>query len=486
MVEEGHSMRFYQRAWLSIIRGRSKTLILFLILFVMGNVMAGSLAIRQTGEKVAKEIRQKLGTTVAIRPLKDTKEVVGSNPFEKPLPNRLDFSQETLDQLINHPAVDVFDSGNQYPFTYYRGNNSNLQVYRISDIYAIYADDLFGRGIIHERFFDLESKKITITQGRNLTQSEIDQGAAVGLIPEFLAKYSLIELGDKIPFRHQIGDKRNHQYATYVGESYEIEVVGFFKLNTDEIYNEEGNLKEEYFYIYVPDKYVTERYLTDKKMYADAQYYEDPTDYWYKPYYPKIILTSDEFLDEYKQMAIELIDQKDVEVITSNDAYESVAAPVLIISLIAEYILILAFGATILSVSLVILLFLRDRVYEVGVYGALGEKKIFSVMQIVMEVLLITLAAASISLFSGQVLAQQLSDSIVLKQLEMVDEAKLIKVDQSEAALISASEVARAYEIEMSAEYALYLYGILLMTGLFSSIVPMVLIVSVKPKKILL
>ncbi len=479
-------MRFYQRAWLSIIRGRSKTLILFLILFVMGNVMAGSLAIRQTGEKVAREIRQKLGTTVAIRPLSDTQEVSGNNPFEKPLPTQLNFSNETLDQLMKHPAVDVYDSGHQYPFTYYRGNNSNLQVYRISDIYVIYTDDLYGRGVVSERFFDLESKKISITQGRNLTQAEIDDGAAVGLIPEYLAKFSLIELGDKIPFRHQIGDKRNHQYATYVGDSYEIEVVGFFKLNTDEIYNQEGNLKEEYFYIYVPDKYVTERYLVDKQMYADAQYYEDPTDLWYKPFYPKVILTSDEYLDEYKQMAVGTINDKTIEVITSNDAYESVAAPVLIISLIAEYILILAFGATILSVSLVILLFLRDRVYEVGVYGALGEKKIFSVMQIVMEVLLITFAAASISMFSGQVLAQQLSDSIVLKQLEMVDEAKLIKVDQSEAALISASEVARAYKIEMSAEYAFYLYGILLTTGLLSSIVPMVLIVSVKPKKILL
>lgn len=480
-------MRFYQRAWLSIVRGRSKTLILFLILFVMGNVMAGSLAIRQTGEKVAREIKQKLGTTVAIRPTEEVDpDFVGKTPFDKPLPVRLNLSEETIDQLATHPGVDVFDMGHQYPFTYYRGTNTNLQVYRIDDIYVIYTEDLYARGVMSQRFFDVESKKIAISEGRNMTQAEIDSGAAVGLIPEFLAKYNMINVGDKIPFRHQIGDKRSHQYATYVGESYEIEVVGFFKLNTDEIYNESGDLKEEYYYIYVPEKFVEERYLMDKQMYADAQYYEDPSDRWHQAFYPKVILKSDGYLDDYKQFTIDLINQQNVDVITSNDAYESVAAPVLIISLIAEYILILAFGATILSVSLVILLFLRDRVYEVGVYGALGEKKIFSVMQIVMEILIITFAAASISMFTGQVLAQQLSDSIVLKQLEMVDEAKLIKVDQSEAALISASEVARAYKIEMSADYAMFLYGILLTTGLLSSIVPMVLIVSVKPKKILL
>lgn len=480
-------MRFYQRAWLSIVRGRSKTLILFLILFVMGNVMAGSLAIRQTGEKVAEEIKQKLGTTVAIRPTEEVDpNFVGKNPFDKPLPVRLNLSDDTITQLSTHPAVDVFDMGHQYPFVYYRGTNTNLQVFRIDDVYVIYTEDLYGRGVLSERFFDLESKKITITEGRNMTQTEIDSGAAVGLIPEFMAKFNLINVGDKIPFRHQIGDKRNHQYAAYVGESYEIEIVGFFKLNTDEIYNENGNLKEEYYYIYVPETFLNERYLMDKQLYADAQYYEDPTDRWHQAFHPKIILKSDEYLDEYKQFAISLINNEDVEVITSNDAYESVAAPVLIISLIAEYILILAFGATILSVSLVILLFLRDRVYEVGVYGALGEKKVFSVMQIVMEILIITFSAATIAMFTGQVLAQQLSDSIVLKQLEMVDEAKLIKVDQSEAALISASEVARAYKIEMSVEYAFFLYGILLTTGLLSSIVPMVLIVSVKPKKILL
>ncbi len=480
-------MRFYQRAWLSIVRGRSKTLILFLILFIMGNVMAGSLAIRQTGEKVAKEIKQKLGTTVAIRPTDEVDpDFVGNNPFDKPMPTRLNLTEETIHQLSTHPSVNVFDMGHQYPFVYYRGTNTNLQVFRIDDNYVIYTEELYGRGIVSENFFDLKSKKITITEGRNLTQSEIEEGAAVGLIPEFVAKFNLINIGDKIPFRHQIGDKRNHQYASYVGESYEIEVVGFFKLNTDEIYNEKGSLKEEYYYIYVAEKFLNERYLVDKQMYADAQYYEDPTDRWHPEFYPKVILKSDEFLDDYKQFAIDLIDSKNVEVITSNDAYESVAAPVLIISLIAEYILILAFGATILSVSLVILLFLRDRVYEVGVYGALGEKKVFSVMQIVMEVLIITFSAATIAMFTGQVLAQQLSDSIVLKQLEMVDEAKLIKVDQSEAALISASEVARAYKIEMSVEYSLFLYGILLTTGLLSSVVPMVLIVSVKPKKILL
>lgn len=480
-------MRFYQRAWLSIVRGRSKTLILFLILFVMGNVMAGSLAIRQTGEKVAKEIKQKLGTTVAIRPTEEVDpNFVGKDPFDKPLPVRLNLSEDVIKQLSTHPAVEVFDMGHQFPFVYYMGTNTNLQVYRITDSYVIYADDLYGRGVMSERFFDLESRKISIMEGRNLTQTEIDSGAAVGLIPEFLAKFNQIKIGDKIPFRHQIGDKYNHQFASFAGESYEIEVVGIFKLNTDEIFNESGNLKEEFFYIYVPEKYVNERYQIDKQMYADAQYYEDPTDRWFQSFYPKIILSSDEYLDDYKQFAIDLINQENVEVITSNDAYESVAAPVLIISLIAEYILFLAFGATILSVSLVILLFLRDRVYEVGIYGALGEKKIFSVMQIVMEILIITFTAASISLFTGQILAQQLSDSIVLKQLEMVDEAKLIKVDQSEAALISASEVARAYKIEMSAEYALFLYGILLTTGLLSSIVPMILIVSVKPKKILL
>jgi putative ABC transport system permease protein len=424
---------------------------------------------------------------VAIRPTVEIDpDFVANDPFDKPLPARLNLSNDIIQQLSDHPAVDVFDMGHQYPFVYYRGTNTNLQVFRIDDVYVIYTEDLYGRGIVSERFFDLESKKITITEGRNMTQSEIDQGAAVGLIPEFLAKFNLINIGDKIPFRHQIGDKRNHQYASFVGESYEIEVVGFFKLNTDEIYNEIGSLKEEFYYIYVPELFLNERYLMDKQMYADAQYYEDPTDRLHQEFYPKVILKSDEFLNDYKQFAMDLIDQKDVEVITSNDAYESVAAPVLIISLIAEYILILAFGATILSVSLVILLFLRDRVYEVGVYGALGEKKVFSVMQIVMEILIITFSAATIAMFTGQILAQQLSDSIVLKQLEMVDEAKLIKVDQSEAALISASEVARAYKIEMSVEYASLLYGILLTTGLLSSVVPMMLIVSVKPKKILL
>jgi putative ABC transport system permease protein len=136
-------MRFYQRAWLSIVRGRSKTFILFLILFIMGNVMAGSLAIRQTGEKVAREIKQKLGTTVAIRPTNEVDpDFVGNNPFDKPMPTYdLNMTAEMIHQLSTHPAVEVFDMGHQYPFVYYRGTNTNLQVFRIDDNVC----DLYGR-----------------------------------------------------------------------------------------------------------------------------------------------------------------------------------------------------------------------------------------------------------------------------------------------------------------------------------------------------
>lgn len=60
---------------------------------------------------------------------------------------------------------------------------------------------------------------------------------------------------------------------------------------------------------------------------------------------------------------------------SSTDEYDSIAAPIKSMEKLSTYVLIAAIGASLLIVSLVVLLFLRDRKHEFGVYLSLGEKK---------------------------------------------------------------------------------------------------------------
>jgi len=187
----------------------------------------------------------------------------------------------------------------------------------------------------------------------------------------------------------------------------------------------------------------------------------------------------------FKSYVQELINDEGVQVITAHDAYDSITAPMQVISLIAQYVLGLALMATILSVTLTVLLFLRDRITEIGVYGALGESRVKTVAQFLIEVILIASLAGTLSLLSGQILATKLTQSVVKGQIAMIDEAKLVKVDQSSDALINTQEVLDAYTIELDESTVTTLFVILLASAIGGSILPLIVISSVHPKKTL-
>ena len=59
-------MNYFKRCILNIIRKPSKTLLLFLIIFLLGNLVCGSYAIAQSTTLIQNDIKQKLGALVTI------------------------------------------------------------------------------------------------------------------------------------------------------------------------------------------------------------------------------------------------------------------------------------------------------------------------------------------------------------------------------------------------------------------------------------
>lgn len=462
------------RAFISLRRGRSRTVVLALIFFVMGNVMTGALAISEASERVSAQISKQLGSDVAIRPKTDKTEP----PLTWPLPSSV------RDQLRTHEHVVVYDEGSQLNFLYYDGSNRNLLLFKITDMMSRSTDTLIARGISSPEFYDVATRKINIVEGRNLTEAEIAEGAYVTVVSIDMARENRFELGDTLKFRHQIGGFRNHDQAYAIGSSYELTIVGFFKANTDEFFDQNGDVKSIFATIYVPQAVV------DREALAEQAMLDNPDNGWGtifypEPIYPKIILDSPEHLVSYKAFAQTVIGDDRIQVVTANDAYDSITAPMQVISLIAQYVLVLALAATILSVTLTVLLFLRDRITEIGIYGALGESKTKTVSQFLIEVILIAVMAGTVSLLSGQILATNLTQSVVKGQIAMIDEAKLVKVDQSSDALINKQEVMEAYTVKMETSTVTTMLGILVLSAIGGSILPLIVISSVHPKRTL-
>lgn len=436
--------------------------------------MTGALAISEASERVSAQISNQLGSDVAIRPVNQSTN--NSTPW---------FLPDSIRQaLINHEDVVLYDEGSTMDLLFYDGTNKNLLLFKITDMVVRSTDTLIARGIRDPQFYDLETRKITLVEGRNLTLEEIQTGANVAVISADMARENRLELGDTLKFRHQIGGFKNHDDANVIGSSFELTIVGFFKANTDEYFDENGRVKSIFGTIFVPQVVVDREAAAEEAMLVDSTFSSSMI-FHPKPIYPLIILDSPDRLTEFKAYAQTLINDPSIQVVTAHDAYDSITAPMQVIALIAQYVLILALVATILSVTLTVLLFLRDRISEIGIYGALGESKIKTVSQFLIEVVLIAIMAGTLSLLSGQILATNLTQSVVKGQIAMIDEAKLVKVDQSSDALINKQDVMEAYTVKMESSTVSTMLGILVLSAFGGSILPLIVISSVHPKRTL-
>ena len=86
-------MKWFKRTILSVIRRPGKTLLLFLVVFVMANLLSGSLAIVQTSNSIKQHLRESIAPKVAME-FENYYEVDGRPYFRE-----LDF--ETLKKYLN-------------------------------------------------------------------------------------------------------------------------------------------------------------------------------------------------------------------------------------------------------------------------------------------------------------------------------------------------------------------------------------------------
>ena len=106
--------------------------------------------------------------------------------------------------------------------------------------------------------------------------------------------------------------------------------------------------------------------------------------------------------------------------------------------------------------------------------------------QILIEVMVVAVIGITLSLFSGNLLAGQVSD-MMMKANENQDEyyEEYIYFGDTQIDLTT-EDVIDSYEVNLNSSYVLGFYGIGLLTILISTVIPLIYIVRLNPKKILM
>ena len=100
-------MNFIKRAWLSMIRRKGKSLLLFAVIFILGNVIAGAIAIQQATQTVEKKIKSEMGSTVKV--VVDYEKVIASGSetdIDSAIP---EFPVSLIEQIGQSELVKYYD-----------------------------------------------------------------------------------------------------------------------------------------------------------------------------------------------------------------------------------------------------------------------------------------------------------------------------------------------------------------------------------------
>ena len=167
---------------------------------------------------------------------------------------------------------------------------------------------------------------------------------------------------------------------------------------------------------------------------------------------------------------------------------------------ISEIVMWVAVGATILIISLLVTLFLRDRRHEMGIYLALGARRGTIATQILTEVLIIALIAVSLSVFTGNLLASNMSATMLENQLaeEQKNQANdddyviykrsvdIYPPGHANTDQFSTDEVMKMYKVSLDIKTVLFIYLIGMGSVLVSTLVPIIYTLRLKPRQILM
>jgi len=518
-------MNFLQRAIISIKRRPGKTVILLLLVFILGNIMSGAISVQQAIQNTETNLKLSLPAVATIEEdweeMSRHEEVTGEWAF----PDRI--NSELIEQIGKSSYVAEFD----YSITSEIFSRELARVIhpdpQFEHLDWSQARDIEGlesfriKGVHNPEVLDITGGAIELIAGRPFTEQEIsnfNQVNSVALVSKSFAELNNLTVNSTMTLDNTVYDSFNVQgewieseiFAEdniLARETYEIQVIGIFEpVNAPKTGDEWKDAEQEIQLanrIYVPNavaEAVTKLNFEQAEAMGmfeelDNSEFEQSFDNWIN--YQSIFLLNDPLdLDYFAEEAQSLLPEF-WKVSDLSNSFADIASAMETLQWLASLILWIAVGATLLILSLLITLFLRDRKYEIGIYLALGEKKIKVITQIILEVVATGFVAITFALFTGSLLAGNISETMLRQDL--IDQQQddiwgggvvvgggTDILDLFAPGELTPEEMLANYDLSLNATTILLFYSIGIGTILVSTTVPILYITRLNPKKIMM
>lgn len=392
-------MNFFVRGFLSVKERLGKSVLLFLVITTISVFVLAGFSIKSATEKASVLARQKLGATVTLSPdMEKIKEQMraegGGNKFQiqKTPINMEDVTKVlTLENISDYNLIvaseakaDNFDeiaSSTTNDFSNMMGNKMPQMP----------SGDITIEGV---RYMTEDAG--TMISGRAITDE--DEGTDVVVIEETLAEENDLKVGDKIKVDSIDGENNK-----------ELEVVGIYRTNSEITDSAiKNNAMNPYNKIYGSYTLVNDLNNTEDVTVDRAEFYVDDP------------INVQKVLEEGNKLNIDFDTYK---LDANNSAYEQMMGPIENVGSFANTTVIIVSVAGAIILTLIIMISIKERRNEIGIFLALGEGKAKIIGQFIVEILIVLTLAIGVSGIIGNSISKNMGDMLLQKEVVAQEES---------------------------------------------------------------
>ena len=413
-----------------ITRKRNRTLIIFIILTIVLSCLYSCLTIMKSSNEIEKTLYESSNSSISIT--KKDGKYFNVNQFKD-----IEKIKEVEKIIIQYDGLAKLKdakvvSGEQ------RINREDLSD-EFKNVVSFEATNNTKRNIL------FSSRVFTIKEGKNIEEN--DKNSII--VHEEFAKQNNLKLGDEVNLElldiEESGKIKSHKFK----------IIGSFSGKKQETYT---GLSSDFSENMVFVDYSTSQEILNKsennKIANKILMYSSSAE------------STDLALNKLKELKI---DESKYFVEKDSNAFEESLESV---SGIKHMIKIMTYSIMlggIIVLSLILILWLRERIYEIGIFLSIGTSKIQIIMQFIFELLFISIPSIISSLFLGNVLLKVIVDGFVNSENSMISGGNLIN---DSSFVLNITTLGQSY---------LILISIIVLSVVFASS----LILIKKPKEIL-
>lgn len=477
-------MNIIQRARRSVTRKPIKSILLFLVVFIISLFLLSGMASRTANIETQDKTRQAIGAGFML----EANETNRHKRMDE-ISNRIgDGIEGTLDG-VHQKKIDTI-----YGVQWQVWTDNSFETLRENDIKKIAAvsgicdynlttavtavnpvnfsriedkdvdqsKDIQGVSLIGNKDMNMDanvlSGNVFIKEGRMVERNDTD----VCVISEELAALNGLKIGDILGF-NDCHDKNDSTV-------YEAEIIGVYSV-------------KQYMTPYMAgDTFRSENVIfTDLRFPEKAEGESDPL---YEKAYFKVedVDAYDTVKENIKRVAI---DWERYDLIDNNGNYETMSTNFNDLERISEVLIWIVALASFIILFLIFVFWLKSRVQEVGIFLAMGEPKIKIIGQVLLEALMIAVVAISISFAIAPNVSKLTTNYLVDQQVQQAQEEKELNAENVAFDFEETEQEVTGVSVNITAPMMLFDgVSILVLTSL-SVITAGITILIKKPKDIL-